>query len=265
MARWGKLVYPVLVVALISGCAHKYSAEEYNALDAKLKRCEESIKLLNAENLEAKAQFSDLRNEARKAREEKEECIRDKQAYLDKQIETLQQNKELLQQISHFKTLMQERKDMAGRVNKIYEYAMDLLDQERLADQLYIIKNTEKVKIILPQRVLFAGPRSAWLMPKGVRLVEKIAKGLNRLDPGYIEIGGHTDNAVLPEIVKKVYPNNWSLSQARAVAVLEVFEAHGIKTNRMCAIAYADTRPVADNSSEEGMAMNRRVEITILP
>lgn len=265
MARWKKLVFPVLVVALITGCAHKYSAEEYNALEAKLKGRDENITLLNAENQQTKAQFMELRNEARKAREEKEECVRDKQAYLDKQIETLQQNKELLLQISHFKTLMQERKDMAGRVNKIYEYASTLLDQERLADQVYIIKNTEKIKIILPQRVVFAGPRSAWLTPKGVRLVEKIAKGLKRLDPGYIEIGGHTDNAFLPEIVKKVYPNNWSLSQARAIAVLEIFEDQGIKTSRMCAIAYADTRPVGDNSSEEGMAMNRRVEITILP
>jgi chemotaxis protein MotB len=265
MARWTKLVLPMLVIALGCGCAHKYSAEEYNALDAKLKRCEQDLNILKAENQQVRAQFTDLRYEARKARGEKEECIRDKQAFLDKQIETLQQNKELLQQISHFKTLMQERKDMAGRVNRIYEYAMNLLDQERLADQVYIIKNTEKIKIILPQRVIFAGPRSAWLTPRGVRLVEKIARGLKQLDPGYIEIGGHTDNAFLPEIVKKVYPNNWSLSQTRAVAVLEIFEAQGIKTNRMCAIAYADTRPVADNSSEEGMSMNRRVEITILP
>jgi len=265
MARWKMLVYPVLMVALGCGCAHKYSAEEYNTLEAKLKRCEESNNLLSVENQQTKAQFNALRTEARKAREEKEECIRDKQAHLDKQIETLQQNKELLQQISHFKTLMQERKDMAGRVNKIYEFAADLLYQERLADQVYIIKNTERVKIILPQRVVFAGPRSAWLTPKGVRLVEKIARGLKKLDPGYIEIGGHTDNAFLPEIVKKVYPNNWSLSQARAIAVLEIFEDQGIKTNRMCAIAYADTRPVADNTSEEGMSMNRRVEITILP
>jgi len=265
MARWIKLVFPALVVALITGCAHKYSADEYNALDAKLKRSEQTITLLNAENQHIQSQFMELRAEARKAREEKEECIRDKQAYLDKQIETLQQNKELLQQVSHFKTLMQERKDMAGRINKIYEYTATLLDQERLSDQAYIIKNTEKVKIILPQRVVFAGPRSAWLTPKGVRLVEKIARGLKRLDPGYIEIGGHTDNAFLPEIVKKVYPNNWALSQARAIAVLEIFENEGIKPNRMCAIAYADTRPIGDNNSEEGMAMNRRVEITILP
>jgi len=265
MARWKMLVHSVLMVALGCGCAHKYSAEEYNALEAKLKRSEDYIALLKAEHQQTMAQFTELRSEARKAREEKEECIRDKQAYLDKQIETLQQNKELLQQVSHFKTLMQERKDMAGRVNKIYDYTATLLDQERLADQVYIIKNTEKVKIILPQRVAFAGPRSAWLTPKGLRIVEKIARGLKRLDPGYIEIGGHTDNAFLPEIVKKVYPNNWSLSQARAIAVLEIFENEGIKTNRMCAIAYADTRPVADNTSEEGMAMNRRVEITILP
>lgn len=265
MARWSWLVCPLLILVLSSGCAHKYSAEEYNALDAKLKHCEQEIRLINAENQQAKGQFEQLKGDARKARDEKEECIRDKQAFLDKNITTLEQNKDLLVQISHFKTLMQERKDMASRVNKVYEFAMALLDQERLADQLYIIKNTEKIKIIIPQRVAFAGTRSAWLNPKATRLMEKIARGLKQLDPGYIEVGGHTDNAPLPEMVKKVYPNNWYLSQARAVAVLEVFEAQGIKKDRMCAIAYADTRPVADNGSEEGMSMNRRVEITIFP
>lgn len=265
MAIWKRLLCPLLVVLLASGCAHKFTSEEYNALDAKLKRCEQEGKLLTADNQQTKEQFEQLRNDARKAREEKEECIRDKQAFLDKNIDTLEQNKDLLLQISHFKTIMQERKDIAGRVNKVYEYTMALLDQERRADQLYIIKNNEKIKIIIPQRVLFAGPRSAWLNPKVTRLLEKIAKGLKLLDPGYIEIGGHTDNAPLPENARKVYPNNWYLSQARAISVLEVFEAQGIKKDRMCAIAYADTRPVADNNSEEGMAMNRRVEITILP
>lgn len=265
MAKWMKLACPLLVLLLASGCAHKYSMEEYNALDARLKQCEQESKLTVQENLKMQEQFEQLRNAAKKARDEKEECIRDKQAFLDKNIETLEQNKALLQQISHFKTIMQERKDAVGRTNKAYEYTLALLDQERLADQLYIIKSNDKIKIVIPQRVLFAGPRSAWLTPKGTRLMEKIAKGLKNLDPGYIEIGGHTDNTPLPESARKVYPTNWYLSHARAISVLEVFEAQGVKKDRMCAIAYADTRPIADNISEEGMAMNRRVEITILP
>lgn len=265
MLKLIKLVYPLLIVLFTIGCAHTYSAEEYNALAAKLQRCERDVKITAEEKQKIQDQFNQLQDDARKARADKEECIRDKQAFLDRNIDTLEQNKALLQQISHFKTIMQERKDAAGRVGKAYEYTMALLEQERLADQLYIIKNSEKIKIIIPQRVLFAGTRSAWLVPKGTRLIEKIAQGMKKLDPGYIEIGGHTDNAPLPEVVKKVYPNNWYLSHARAVAVLEVFEANGIKKNRMCAIAYADTRPIADNTSEEGMSTNRRVEITILP
>lgn len=260
-----KLICPLLFIMGAIGCAHTYSEEEYGALETKYKGCEQATLIAAQDAQKSKDQFEQLRGEVRKAREEKEACLRDKQTVLDRNIEALEQNKALLQRITQFKTIMQERKDAAGRVGKVYENTLALLDQERRADQLYIIKNSEKIKIIIPQRVLFAGTRSAWLLPKGNALIEKIAKGLKQIDPGYIEVGGHTDNAPLPEVVRKIYPNNWYLSHARALAVLDVFEAHGIGKNRMCAIAYGDTRPIADNTSEEGMATNRRVEITILP
>jgi chemotaxis protein MotB len=263
--NWVKSLSLLFIMVLSGGCAHKYSEQEYRALETKLVQCEQESKRIAEENQKTKDQFDLLNKDAKKARDENETCQRDKQEFLDKNIDTLEQNKSLLQQISHFKAIMQERKDVQGRLTKVYDAAMTLLSQERLADQLYIIKANERVRIVIPQRVLFAGPRSAWLLPKGSKLVEKIAKGLKSMDLGYIEIGGHTDNAQLSESVRKNYANNWYLSDARAIAVLEVFETQGLMKDRLAAIAYADTRPIADNNSEEGMGMNRRVEITIMP
>lgn len=69
-----------------------------------------------------------------------------------------------------------------------------------------------------------------------------------------VEIQGHTDNVGKPEANKK-------LSDERANAVKKALVDKGISADRMSAIGYGDTKPVADNQTEEGRAQNRRVEL----
>jgi len=69
-----------------------------------------------------------------------------------------------------------------------------------------------------------------------------------------VEIQGHTDNVGKPEANKK-------LSDERANAVKKALADKGISADRMSAIGYGDTKPVADNNTEEGRAQNRRVEL----
>jgi OOP family OmpA-OmpF porin len=69
-----------------------------------------------------------------------------------------------------------------------------------------------------------------------------------------VEIQGHTDNVGKPDA-------NLKLSDERAHAVMQALLDAGIAQDRMTAKGYGDTRPVADNSTEEGRAMNRRVEL----
>jgi outer membrane protein OmpA-like peptidoglycan-associated protein len=76
-----------------------------------------------------------------------------------------------------------------------------------------------------------------------------------------VELAGHTDPR---EIATTEYPSNWELSQARAEAVREYLVTKwGIAPERLTAHGYADTQPVAPNSTEEGMAQNRRTEFRI--
>jgi OmpA-OmpF porin, OOP family len=72
-----------------------------------------------------------------------------------------------------------------------------------------------------------------------------------------IELSGHTDN-----VGDKGF--NKSLSQKRANAVLEFLKKEGIDTARLVAKGYGMEKPVADNTTETGRSMNRRVEFTIL-
>jgi flagellar motor protein MotB len=257
------IIFPILI--LITGCAHRYTESEYKTIGSQLSVCEQACAVVSQDNTIMKTRITNLEEELKKSKVDKDQCLQDMQGLLDRNLEALQYNKTLLQQMSSYKTIIQERTDISSRSLKAYEYTLDLLDRERKAKQVFIIKNNNKIKIIIPQRELFAGPKSAWLEPKGEKLVAKIAKGLKQIDPAYIEVGGHTDKTSIPDNLKKTYPNNWYLSETRAITILEALETGGINRDKMCAIAYADTRPIAANSTEEGMAMNRRVEISILP
>ncbi len=86
--------------------------------------------------------------------------------------------------------------------------------------------------------------------------LDNIVSMLNS-EPTYrVDIAGHTDNVGTPE-------NNLTLSQQRADACKAYLIEKGIAASRISSVGYGDTKPIADNSSEEGRAKNRRTEFTL--
>lgn len=77
-----------------------------------------------------------------------------------------------------------------------------------------------------------------------------------------VQVEGHTDDRPLR---RAAYPaNNWQLSAARAISVVELLaEDSEIDGTKLSANGYADFRPVADNEDEAGRALNRRIEMRI--
>src|SRR5205823_12098290 len=81
-----------------------------------------------------------------------------------------------------------------------------------------------------------------------------VAKALTDNPSWKIRIEGYTDNVGGKDM-------NQTLSQQRADSVMNWLSAHGVDQGRMTAKGYGDSRPVADNSTDDGRARNRRVEI----
>ena len=72
-----------------------------------------------------------------------------------------------------------------------------------------------------------------------------------------VQISGHTDNTGTDEY-------NMQLSLDRAKAVADYLISKGIDAKRLTWRGYGASKPVADNTTEEGRAMNRRTEFTVV-
>jgi outer membrane protein OmpA-like peptidoglycan-associated protein len=112
--------------------------------------------------------------------------------------------------------------------------------------------------ITLSGGVLFASNK-AELLPTAQLKLNEVADALTKNDSeSKIVVEGHTDS-------QGGAPYNQELSQRRAQSVRDYLVSRHIAPDRVTAVGYGLTRPIADNGSAEGRANNRRVEIVVQP
>ena len=99
---------------------------------------------------------------------------------------------------------------------------------------------------------------SATVRPGLYSEIDRIANVLIKYPQTVIRVEGHTDSTG-----SEGY--NMDLSQRRADSVKNLIVQRGLSTARIETMPYGETMPVADNSTETGRAMNRRVEIKVAP
>lgn len=112
-------------------------------------------------------------------------------------------------------------------------------------------------------RVLFDTGK-AELREEGIAVLNEIVTMLQQNPSYFVRIAGHTDSKPIRGRLKKKFPNNWALSQARSQAVYRYFlEVGQIAQNRMTKEWFGDSRPVSTNKTIEGRQQNRRTEIIL--
>lgn len=139
------------------------------------------------------------------------------------------------------------------------DYRISVVYQEKL-DPLANIPTPEECvaqinQILSVQQITFA-PSSADIDVVARTSIDNIAEILKNCLDVAMEIGGHTDSQGR-EIM------NQALSQARAEAVVNALLARRILTSNLTAKGFGESRPLADNSTEEGREANRRIEFKL--
>lgn len=130
------------------------------------------------------------------------------------------------------------------------------LKLDQLGDDIDVVVNESTVSFRISSEILFSSGQ-ADLSLAGLAVLRRLVPVLNSTSH-VIAVVGHTDSV---PVRSGRYPSNWELSGSRAGGVVRYLEANGVPSNRLRAVAYADTRPLADNATAEGRASNRRVEL----
>ncbi|MEO6187620.1 MAG: OmpA family protein, partial [Ginsengibacter sp.] len=104
---------------------------------------------------------------------------------------------------------------------------------------------------------VFFDTKKTELKPESINELDNVVRLLNENPNLKIQISGYTDN------VGKA-ADNLSLSTGRAVAVVNYLLGKGVKNERVTFKGYGDASPIADNSTEEGRALNRRTELRVI-
>ena len=133
--------------------------------------------------------------------------------------------------------------------------------QNRRVGILAVAELRDLDTMVFPSAALFE-PKSAELNKQGRALLE-----VSRMDAKdmlsratYIEIVGHTDNVV----DENDFTSNMQLSKLRAASVRDYLIAKGADASKIVTTGMGATMPIAGNDTDEGRALNRRVEVLIL-
>jgi chemotaxis protein MotB len=136
------------------------------------------------------------------------------------------------------------------------------IEENKLALSLQTDLTQEGILITIMDNALFS-PGSAEIKPGSRQLALEISKLLVTDPPRHVTVAGHTDNV---PINTPQFRSNWDLSAMRAINFMKVLlENDNLAPNRFSSTAYGEYRPVATNTTSEGRAKNRRVEVLILP
>jgi chemotaxis protein MotB len=120
--------------------------------------------------------------------------------------------------------------------------------------------NNERLLINLASGYLF-GSGEDQLKPAGADALKQVGAILKDFPEYKVSVDGHTDNRPIRSSLKKKFPTNKELSEARAANAAKALAEGGLTSSTTN--GYADTKPVEPNTTDVGRAKNRRVEVRV--
>ncbi len=159
--------------------------------------------------------------------------------------------------LKNLEGLIQAQKDV---MNKLKKTVADALINFK-PDELSVYLKDGKLYVSLQEKLLFASG-SAVVDPEGKQALQTLAAVLINTPNITIDIEGHTDTVP----ITGKYEDNWALSVARSTAIARILvKDYGVDPHTIIASGRSKYYPVAENTTPEGRAKNRRTEIILTP
>ena len=146
----------------------------------------------------------------------------------------------------------EETKTKASHAASLVTGVRTVDNQLVVQDDVKIV-NTQLTELLLKKKIEFETGKNI-LLPVSIPVLEQVLRVLNTAPQLTLKIEGHTDNQGNAE-------NNRTLSKQRAQAVVNWLSERGIPRDRMTSAGFGPDQTLAPNTTPEGRAKNRRVEI----
>ncbi|MCM3901469.1 MAG: OmpA family protein [Pyrinomonadaceae bacterium] len=237
--------------------------------------------LLSAQTVSANTQGDLVRttanlNQALATQKKNEEDLRALQAKANDLEQRLQAEKATVTRLQRGEEALAAEKERLEKERAAKEAEIERLTrtQQELSKSLQaeiergditIKQVRDRLTINMVEKVLFNSGQ-AQVKPAGLKVLTQVSDVLKNVTDKQIRIEGHTDNVPIGVKLREKFPTNWELSTGRATNVVRFFiDRGGVNRERLEAVGFADTRPVASNDTDEGRTDNRRIEILLYP
>jgi chemotaxis protein MotB len=137
------------------------------------------------------------------------------------------------------------------------------LSAQVAADKAQLCRLQGAIKYTVNSDLLF--PSGGWQMSdRGKQIIANMAAKLAPTQQNKILVSGYTDNAPIgPALRREGIASNQILSQKRAENVMDFIISQGVQPSLISAKGFGETDPVASNTTPQGRAQNRRVELSV--
>jgi chemotaxis protein MotB len=185
-----------------------------------------------------------------------------KKSYEDKINSLKSEIENLNSEIADLKKLTEKQRAELARMESQANELEKQLEEEIKKGDIRLKKSRNRLIINIDDRISFDSGRAV-LKKEVLPSLKKIREILAQYPEYNIIIEGHTDDV---PIKTKQFRDNWQLSTERALAVLDyVLDDRNLKPERFSATGCGQYRPVVPNDSKENRALNRRVDIIVVP
>ncbi|MGH7277681.1 MAG: OmpA family protein [Candidatus Rokuibacteriota bacterium] len=270
---------PLVATGCVSKSEYTKSVLAADQVEQELRALQGRYDMLQRDNASLKSDYAGAvqqhtrgsaeRVELEKALKTKSDELARNLAELRSQIASLEDEKARLarerDEAERAKAEAQRAKDEKLReVSSTYEQLLDKMKTEISQGQVTISELKGKLTVNMVEAILFDSGR-AEVKAGGLVILGKVIEILKTVDDKAIRIEGHTDNVPISGTLARRYPTNWELSAARAINVARYLQEQAIDAASLSATAFGEFKPVSDNSTPEGRAQNRRIEIVLVP
>ena len=237
----------------------KYNAltEENNSLKEQIKKLNGDLTAMTSEKDQVKGQRDELDKVLTAKTDDLSKAISESR----KKVADLEaENTKLKENVAQLQTKSQEVEKQSNTFKELVQEMKGEIAQGQIA----VTELKGKLTMDVVDKILFASGESA-VKKEGLAVLKRVVDILKNVKDKNIRIEGHTDNIQITSKLAKVYPTNWELSAARAINITKYLQQQGIEPQILSATAFGEFQPLADNSTPEGRAKNRRIAIILLP